>query len=188
MLSVLLSVLLVSCSDDPQWHTSAVASGFPDLEFELVADNGEVISEASVHGTVTLLFFGYTFCPDVCPTTLTTLRAAIEELPASQRERVSVLFVSVDPQRDDPKRLAAYTGAFGPQFIGATAGIERLKRLTNRYGSDFEYGSREDADHYLVSHGSSVLAFDGEGRARLLIGPDDNVKAIAHDLRQLLSS
>ncbi|MEX0732022.1 MAG: SCO family protein [Aquisalimonadaceae bacterium] len=186
--SLLFVTLTVACSDAPQWQTRAIGSEFPELEFELTVDNGDVITADRLQGTVTLLFFGYTYCPDVCPMTLATLSAALRELTATQSDQVRVIFVSVDPARDDPQHLAAYASAFGPQFIGATAEIDRLRQLANRYGSSFQYGPETDNGHYLVTHGSSVLAFDRDGRARLLIGPNDSVKAIAHDLRQLLSS
>lgn len=177
-----------ACGDGGQWRTTALDSDFPPLEFRLTGEAGETITEQRLRGDVTLLFFGYTHCPDVCPSTLSRLRGAIHSLPEAQRERVSVLFVSVDPARDDPEQLAAYTNAFGPEFIGATADESRLKEVTSRYGSAFS--SRSDgraSDNYAVLHGSSVFVFDGQGRARLMIDPDDGVDAISHDLRRLLS-
>lgn len=186
--AALLVMLAVACSESPQWQTQTLEPGFPDLDFELIADDGETLTEAQLHDAVTLLFFGYTHCPDVCPTTLARLSAALGELPEAQRDRIKVLFVSVDPARDDPQRLATYTDAFGAQFIGATAQPERLRQLASRYGSSFHHDPGNDDGHYLVTHGSNVLAFDREGSARLLIRPDDGVEEIAHDLRLLLAS
>lgn len=183
---LVMIIALSACSDQPQWRTAALDPAFPDLRFELTADSGEVITEERLRGHLTLLFFGYTFCPDVCPTTLARLRAAMDRLGQHKQDRIKVLFVSVDPARDDPGQLAAYTGSFGPGFIGATAELERLRRLTSRYGSSFSHGPREESGQYPVTHGSSVLVFDRDGRARLLIREDDGVEAIAHDLRALL--
>lgn len=187
LVAVLLVISAVACSEAPQWQTRPLESGFPGLEFELIAEDGETITEAQLRDAVALLFFGYTSCPDVCPTTLARLSAAIKKLPEAQRDRVTVLFVSVDPARDDPQRLATYTGAFGSQFLGATAEPERLRQLASRYGSSFQYGPEDEEGDYLVTHGSNVLAFDQEGDARLLIRPDDGIEEIAHDLRQLSS-
>ncbi|MDN3521126.1 SCO family protein [Halomonas ramblicola] len=186
--AALLVMLAVACSEAPQWQTRTLEPGFPGLDFELIVEDGETITEAQLEDAVTLLFFGYTHCPDVCPTTLARLGAALRELPEAQRDHVKVLFVSVDPERDDPQRLASYTGAFGAQFIGATAEPERLRQLASRYGSSFHHDAENEGEHYLVTHGSNVLAFDREGSARLLIRPEDGVEEIAHDLRLLLAS
>ncbi|WP_435099930.1 SCO family protein [Arhodomonas sp. AD133] len=182
-----MAVVLLACSQEPTWRTRELdGAAFPGLDFALTGERGSTITEAAFRGHVTLLFFGYTYCPDVCPTTLATLSAAIDGLPDSQHERIRVLFVSVDPGRDDPARLADYTDAFGPEFVGATADVARLRRLASRYGSAFGYGERDESGNYPVSHGSSVLAFDGRGQARLLIRPEDNAEDIAHDLGRLI--
>lgn len=184
---LVLLAALSACTDEPQWQTSALDKGFPELSLELTTHDGATLTERKLHGNVTLLFFGYTSCPDACPTTMTTLRAALGELPADQQAQVTVLFVSVDPERDTPARLAAYAGYFGPRFTGATTDIPRLRQLASRYGTTFDYGPGYGGDHYVVSHGSNVLAFDRDGRARLLIRPGDSIEAIVHDLRRLLS-
>lgn len=179
---------VVACTGDASWQTTKVEAGFPELSFRLTGERGQTITEERVKGHVTLLFFGYTHCPDVCPATLSRLRSAITRLPESARERVRVLFVSVDPARDDPEQLAAYTGSFGPQFIGATGEKTRLEEVTSRYGSAFSArDSADNPDNYAVMHSSSVFVFDGRGRARLLIEPDHGIEAISRDLARLLS-
>lgn len=187
LVAAMLVMMVAACSEAPRWQTRTLGAGFPGLEFELIAEDGETITEAQLQDAVTLLFFGYTSCPDVCPTTLARLSAAIKKLPEAQRDRVTVLFVSVDPERDDPQRLATYTDAFGSRFMGATAEPARLRQLASRYGSSFHHGPKDDEGDYLVTHGSNVLAFDRKGSARLLIRPDDGIEEIAHDLRQLSS-
>lgn len=188
LVAVLAVLLLAACSDAPEWRTQSLEADFPDLAFELTTDRSDAFTEADLRGNLTLLFFGYTSCPDACPTTMTRLRAVLDELPDAQREHVRVLFVSVDPDRDTPGRLAAYADHYGPEFIGATAELVRLTELVQRYGSSFRHEpGRRDGD-YVVTHGSHVLAFDGDGRARLLIQSSDSVEAIAHDLRHLLAS
>jgi protein SCO1 len=185
---LLFTLLALGCSDAPRWQTSALAEDFPPLAFELDVHDRMSITEEVLLGHVTLLFFGYMSCPDVCPTTMSTLRSAIAALPATEREHVRVLFVSVDPERDDLPRLAAYASHYGPQFIGATTEPERVRQLVARYGSAFQAEHRHaGSGHYLVTHGSHVYAFDRNGHARLLIRANDSVEAISHDLQRLLS-
>lgn len=188
IMALAFALLLMACSDGAEWRTKGLEADFPGLAFELIADTGSEFTEARLKGSVTLLFFGYTSCPDACPGTMARLRAVIGELPESKQDELTVLFVSVDPARDDPERLAAYTRHYGPQFIGATHGLERVRKLANRYGSSFEHGPKQGGADYPVVHGSNVLAFDREGRARLLIRSQDSIDAIVHDLRQLLAA
>ncbi|MBA1148812.1 SCO family protein [Ectothiorhodospiraceae bacterium WFHF3C12] len=183
-----VAIFMAACSGSGQWRTTALSADFPDLRFALTGENGQRITEEQLRGKVTLLFFGYTHCPDVCPTTLARLRLAIDSLPPKKRDAVRVLFVSVDPERDNPAHLARYTDGFGPWVIGATADEDRLRRLANRYGSSFSYGTADSAGNYPVTHGSSVLVFDDSGHARLLIRQDDAPDAVADDLRRLLAS
>lgn len=182
---LIATALLLGCSDSRSWRTQALSADFPSLGFELISGENRRISEAAVEGKVTLLYFGYLSCPDVCPTTMATLNAALKSLPEHQRDQVRVLFVSVDPERDDPQRVADYAAWFGPQFIGATAEPERVRRLANRYGTSFQHFEK---DKRVVIHGGNVLAFDRDGRARLMIRHDDGSEAIAHDLKRLITS
>ncbi len=175
--------LLSGCGNQAGWQGQVLPADFPTLEFQLQTAAGN-ITQADVQGQVSLLFFGYMSCPDVCPATLANLRLALHELPAAQRDQIRVLFVSVDPARDEPARLAAFAAHFGPEFIGATAAEAELRLLTRRYGSSFQ--ATPDAGFYPVAHGSNLLLFDGSGRARLLMPHDQPVAALVHDLRKLL--
>jgi protein SCO1 len=187
LLTCLGAAALSSACSDVSWHGVPLGPDFPPLAFELDVAGDERITEASVHGAVTLLFFGYMSCPDVCPATMANLGAAIASLPGPQRDRVRVVFVSVDPERDEPARLASYAAHFGPQFIGATADADTVRQLASRYGTTFQsMRTAGDPGHYLVAHGSHVYAFDGSGRARLMIRHDQVPGAIADDLERLL--
>lgn len=180
-----LILALAGCADDPDWRTKDVTGVLPDLEFRLTDENGDTVTEQAYRGKATAVFFGFTHCPDICPVTMGTLRAAIARLPEEWREDVQVLFVSVDPQRDDPARLAEYTESFGPQFIGLTSDEDTLKALTKRYRATFSYGEPDEHGNYEVSHPSAVYVFDSRGRARLLMRTSDPVDAIAHDFARL---
>lgn len=177
-------LLVAGCSDGAAWETKDVTGVLPSLEFALVSEDGEPVTQAAFRGRTTAVFFGYTRCPDVCPVTMARLRRALAELPAALRGHVAVLFVSVDPGRDTPASLAEYTAAFGPEFVGVTGSQAALRRVTRRYRATFGYGGAGDGD-YAVSHPSAVYVFDDLGRARLLIRPDDPVDAITRDLERL---
>ncbi|MDZ7748625.1 MAG: SCO family protein [Halofilum sp. (in: g-proteobacteria)] len=102
-----------------------------------------------------LLFFGYTSCPDVCPMTLSRLSRVLDRLEPDERRQIRVLFVSVDPRRDPPARLREYTNAFGPRFVGLTADVSRLEKLTSRYYTTFSYGEPDAAGNYDVRHNAA---------------------------------
>lgn len=180
---------VAACDDAARWQGTPLGESFPALDTAVLSFYPDAPDAPELSGTapgVTLLFFGYLSCPDVCPTTLANLRASLDALPQSQRERVRVVFVSVDPARDSPERLSAYAAWFGPEFRAATAAPTQLRALVARYGSSFQLGEADAHGHYVVAHGSHVLAFDTAGRARLLIPHDSSPEAIANDLRQLL--
>lgn len=180
-----LVLLLSGCAQDPSWQTRDVSGVLPDLEFRLTDERGETVTEEDFLGRPTAVFFGYTHCPDICPITMGKLRMAIGQMPEDLRDDVQVLFVSVDPERDDPARLTEYTASFGPQFIGLTADEPTLRNVTKRYRATFSHEAPDENGDYLVSHPSAVYVFDAEGSARLLMRNDDPAKAIARDLERL---
>ena len=177
---------LVGCSD-PSWQTKDISELMPPLEFELVDEEARSVTEADYAGDVTLLFFGFTHCPHICPTTLANLAAISQELGEEAQNDLRVLFVSVDPERDDPATLREYTDAFGPEFTGLTGDDEDLQALTRRYRVTYGYGEKDDAGNYDVSHSNAVFAFGRDGDAQLLIREDDPKEAVMADLSRLLT-
>ncbi len=157
----------------------------PPLKFTLVDDAGEPVTAASFAGKVVLLYFGYTHCPDVCPTTLADLAQSLQQL-GSSANRVRVLFVSVDPKRDTPSVLKNYASAFAPQVVGLTGDEDELQAITKRYRVAYRLGKPDAEGNYVVYHSSAVFIFDTLGRVRLLADYTDGSRAIAHDLKQLL--
>lgn len=186
IVACVLAVLTAGCGGEVTWQTKDIGGMMPELEFELISENGEPVTEEQYADKVNLLFFGYTHCPDVCPITLGRLRGVMGRLPADVVDRVQVLFVSVDPERDGPGELRSYTDQFGEGFVGLTGSREQLGALTKRYRTTYGFGEPDDDGNYEVSHGSAVYAFDSNGNARLLIRNDDGVDAIAKDLEQLI--
>jgi protein SCO1/2 len=183
---IILSALLAGC-EDPNWHTSDISDIMPDLDLSLVDENGEQVEEDAYAGKTTLLYFGYTHCPDVCPTSLARMTAAIKKLDESARDDIQVLFVSVDPQRDTPARLRQYTDVFGPQFIGLTGSTAQLDELTNRYRVSYGYGDKDANGNYDVSHSSGIFVFNEQGDARLLMRNSDPIPSMVSDLKRLMA-
>lgn len=187
LVAVLLSALLLgACGQSYEWQTSDIEGKMPDLSFRLTDERGQTVTEEDFAGKIRLLFFGFTSCPDICPTTLARLTQAVDALPPEKRSRVQILFVSVDPQRDDPQRLAEYTDAFGDYVIGLTADESTLRDLTQRYASTFSYEEPDASGQYGVAHTASVFVFDQEGDARLLVRAGDSLDAVTEDLAALL--
>lgn len=185
VLTLLLATLLLSCSEPPSWHASDVTGMMPDLEFTLTGPDGTVLDADSLRGKPALLFFGFTSCPDVCPTTLTQLSVVIKKL-GSQADAIQIVLVSVDPGRDTPEVMKNYTASYGPWLLGLTGSEEALSRLRKAYGVYAAMESSDSKGTYNVMHSAAVFAFDAQGRARLLISDLQNSDAVVSDLIQLI--
>jgi len=183
-------LLLAGCgqSQPPKpWGLTNITGHMPDLKFTLTDDNGGQVTQQAYRGKLALLYFGYTHCPDVCPTTLADLRSAILKLGADANQ-VRVLFVSVDPARDTPAVLKTYVNAFGPWFVGLTGSPAELQALTKRYRVAYRLGKPDAQGNYTVYHSSAVFIFDKQGKVRLLAGLNDKPAVVATDLKRLLHS
>ena len=143
------------------------------------------MTQATYAGNLNLLFFGYTHCPDVCPTTLAKLHRVVAGLGAAA-DGLNVLFISVDPARDTPKVLHDYVNAFGPHIVGLTGTPDEIKSLAKRYRVAFNRDKPDKNGNYDVSHSSAVYIFDRSGRARLLATSGASLDAIKRDLQTLL--
>jgi len=179
------AVMLNGCSQDEPWRLENVTGVVSPLAFSLTDDAGRQVSADTYRGKIVMLYFGYTHCPDVCPTTLADLSQAVSKLGGGAG-KVRILFVTVDPKRDTPQLLESYTQAFGPEFVGLRTGDSELRRLTKRYRVTYSLGTPDARGNYDVTHSSAVFIFDGTGKARLLADSSDSPAAIAHDLQQLI--
>ncbi|MCK2182827.1 SCO family protein [Halomonas getboli] len=186
VLPLLAALTLAGCSDQ-NWRTTDISEIMPALDFTLIDANGETVHAEDYLGKTTLLYFGYTHCPDVCPTTLARLSAATHQLDDEVRDDVQVLFVSVDPARDTPEVMGQYADAFGPRFIGLTGTTDQIDTLTNRYRITYSYGEKDANGGYDVTHSSAVFAFDPQGDAQLLLRDSDPLDNIVADLSRLAS-
>lgn len=166
----------------------SITGHMPRLEFEMVDHTGRAVGGEDFRGKVVLLYFGYTHCPDVCPLTLAQLHGIMREL-GEDAEAARILFVSVDPARDDPDTMRAYVEAFDPRAVGLTGSARATEALAKRYRTAFSRDpapARPEAGGYEVSHSASIFLFDREGRPRLIAVPAAPREDILHDLRLLI--
>jgi protein SCO1/2 len=142
---------------------------------------------ARTKGKVTLLYFGYTHCPDVCPTTMADIAVALRAVPAQVRTRVVVVFVTSDPHRDTPAVLKTWLGRIDPAFIGLTGDIDTIYDTAARVGIALKKPEVTDGD-YEVTHGSQVLAFSPDQKARVVYTEGTTSDDYAHDLPLLVDT
>lgn len=183
----LLGVLtLGACSQSsPTYNANDIQGVMPDLQFQLTGEKGQPRSAADYAGHEVVMYFGYSHCPNICPATMGRLKASLAQLPDSLQQNIRVLFVSVDPKRDSPQRLAKWTSYFGPQFIGLTGTQTQLRTLAKRYRVTYSYGEPNTNGFYMVNHSSALFVFDAAGHARLLATPGESIDGVASDLRKL---
>ncbi|HVT33578.1 MAG TPA: SCO family protein [Rhodanobacteraceae bacterium] len=154
-------------------------------DFMLTRADGGALTHADWKGRWTVAFFGYTNCPDVCPTTLATFKQAWTKLRADGRaDKVRFDFISVDPKRDTPEHLKKYVGFFSPDFVAATGSDEELTRLTRALGLVYSVAPTGEGD-YAVDHSASAVIIDPEGREIGLFRPPLDANGIAADLKTL---
>lgn len=187
--SLLITVgLLLAACRPYQFNGSAYPEQLPAADFELTRTDGQPYRLSDRQGRVVLIFFGYTFCPDVCPATLADAKRLIEGL-GDQAEQVDFLFITVDPERDTPEVLGNYVANFHPAIIGLTGSEEALAAMREDYFVFAEKEVIEDsAVGYLMAHTARVFLVDPAGRLRLSYAfgtlPDD----ILQDVRYILKT
>jgi protein SCO1/2 len=184
-------ISIVSSSPTGPYRGSepGTAQSLPDITLTSSRTGQPVSMRAATAGKVTLLFFGYTHCPDVCPTTMATLAQALQKVPAAVADQVQVVFVTSDPARDTPARLQQWLGSFDPRFLGLTGDLATIDRYGNALGVPLEPPPPPAADGTIaVTHGSQVTGFDKAGAAKVFWLSDTSVDAVAHDLPVLTSA
>ena len=158
-------------------------------DFTLADTEGRAYSLLEeTRGRVLLLFFGYTWCPDVCPIHMANIGQAMKTIPAEDRHRVEVVFVSTDPARDTPERIREWLDVFDPSFVGLRGSVEEVNRIQNQVGLPASVADEPDEDgNYMVGHAAPVLAFSADGPARLRYPFGTRQSAWAHDLPKLIA-
>jgi len=191
-ISVLSLALLsvTACGDAPRpWSLYDIKGHLPDLQFTLSAAGGRTLTQDDLSGKIALVFFGYTNCPDICPTTMAQLTDVVRRLGDQARD-VRIVFISVDPHRDTPDTLQTYVNAFNDQAIGLTGTEAQIAGLARRYRVAYQIARPQpgdDDDIYDVTHSRGIYIFDTRGRARLLASDSESIEALTTDLKRLIN-
>lgn len=186
----LTAFALASCQPappPPAFQATDITGAEFARDFRLTDHHGQTRTLADFRGKVVAVFFGYTHCPDVCPTTLSDFAAALQQL-GPQAARVQVIFVTVDPERDTPELLREFVPAFNPSFLGMYGDAETLRRLARDYKVVYQKTAVKAADDYLIDHSAGTYVYDPQGRLRLLMPYGSTPDAIAQDLKTLLAT
>jgi protein SCO1/2 len=184
LLLLLVCLVLAHCTK-PAFNNIDVSGADYARDFALTDTGGTQRSLADYRGKVVVLFFGYTHCPDVCPTTLAQLAQA-RHLLGADAGRVQVLFVTLDPQRDTPQLLARYVPAFDPSFVGLTGNQQQIETAAREFKVFFQKVPGPTADSYTLDHSSGSFVFDPQGHVRLYVRDGSGADQTAADLKRLL--
>lgn len=191
--AVAVGALAVACAPPPAPAVApprfAAAHEFdppiPAPDFALSASGGGRAALSDFRGRYVVVYFGYTHCPDVCPTTVGTFAAAFTALPAEVRERYRFVMVSVDPQRDTPEVMAKYVAHFAPDFVGLSGTQAETDEFIRTWNLAVECGEVNPDGSYSVGHPASAWVLDLQGRQRLHVPFEATPQQVAYDLQQL---
>lgn len=188
VLAVLAGLMLTTaCTEQaeaPRFKLVDVTGASFGKDFALTDHNGQRRTLADFKGKVVTVFFGFTHCPDVCPTTLGEMAVVMKEL-GKDADRLQVLFVTVDPERDTAEVLKRYVPAFHPSFLGLTGSADDIARTTKEFKIFYQKQPLPNGG-YSMDHSAGTYIFDGEGRLRLFAQYGIGAPALLNDIRQLL--
>lgn len=166
------------------FHGTVIQSPEPSFDFTLTGENGDV-SLSDFRGKIVFIYFGYIFCPDICPATLANVGQALRQIGA-KAEDVQVLMISLDPERDTPEKLAQYVRQFHPSFIGLTGSKEQLDEVASLYGIYYQKAETDSAAGYLIDHTATLLVLDRDGYLKLVFPFGVTSDEIADDLKYMI--
>ncbi|MEW6677526.1 MAG: SCO family protein [Pseudomonadota bacterium] len=189
-LGLVAGLALAGCGEPPpsRFTGSDISGSDFGRVLDLADHNGRKITLDTFKGQVVVLFFGYTHCPDVCPTTLSDMAQAMKLMTPEEAGRIQVLFVSVDPERDTPEILKAYVPYFHERFLGLHGSPEEVAAAAKEFRIMYRKHVEPGASSYLVDHSAGSYVLDGEGRLRLYFPFAHPSQDIAHDLKLLIST
>lgn len=185
VLAAVLALLLAACSKPVPFTLIDITGAAFARDFSLNDHHGKPRTLADYRGRVVWIFFGFTHCPDICPTMMSQLALAHKKLGADA-ERVQVLFVTVDPERDTQPLLAQYVPAFNPSFVGLYGTAEQTAAVAREFKVTYEKAASSDASFYSVNHSSQLFVIDAQGRPRLIYTSANSVDSLVADTRRLL--
>jgi protein SCO1/2 len=184
--TALCLALLAACdSSAPKFRSTDITGVDYARAFELTDHHGKARRLEDFRGKAVVVFFGFTRCPDVCPTTLADMAIAMKQL-GPEADRVQVLMVTVDPERDTRELLAKYVPAFDPRFLGLSGDLEATRRTAKEFKVYFEKRPGKTPGEYSVDHSAHSYVYDTKGRLRLFVRHDRIAEDLAPDLRTLL--
>ncbi len=186
--AIALLVAFSSCNTStPSFKGTEMPADIPGIDFTLTDQNLQPFTLSERRGEVTLIFFGFTYCPDVCPLTLSNWKR-IEEALGADAARVRFVYITVDPERDSPNKMREHLAIFSPNFIGLTGTLEELLPVYSAFGVYREKEQvSESAAGYIINHTARLFLLDRSGRWRLSFAQESPAEDVVHDIRLLLN-
>jgi protein SCO1 len=186
---LLVALVLASCasSSASTFAGATLHRPYHVPDAELTDTNGHPYALTGADKRLTLIFFGYTHCPDECPTTMATLASAMLQLDDADRADVQVVFVTTDPARDTGSAIRTWLDQFDPQFTGLTGPLPRILKIARKVGVPVDQGKRMPSGGYDITHGTQVLGMDGSHDVPVVWTLGTTAPEFAHDIHQLLS-
>ncbi len=184
---ILMGTLLAlsACKPQAQYLNPNISASNLQTNIPLLSQNGEVVQINEPHkGQVSAVFFGYTQCPDICPTTLGKMKLVMQQL-GDDASKVRVVFVTVDPERDTAVVLKAYMAAFNPSFTGAMTDPENTRKMAKQF--QVVYEKVGTGPNYIVNHTANLYLLDENGRTTVSVPYEGKPESIVHDIRQMLA-
>ena len=185
-LLLLIGIGIFQLMQPPALRGTVIEPPKPMPNFTLQSVDGPV-SLSDFRGKIVVLYFGYTSCPDVCPTTLANLRRALNDL-GEKAEEVQLVFVAVDWQKDTPERVASYLSAFHPSFVGLSGAQEQIDAVTKDFGIFYQINPPDESGYYTVDHTATTLVLDREGGLILTWRSGMTADEVLEDLKVLVRS
>jgi protein SCO1/2 len=189
LVAAALALSVTACDKLPGKQASFQNTDVTGLDyakgFSLIDHTGKPRTLADYKGKVVIVFFGYTQCPDVCPTTMAEMAGVMQKL-GPQADQVQVLFITLDPERDTRELLANYVPAFDKRFVGLTGTLEQTAKTAKEFKVFYSKVPGKEPGSYTIDHTAGSYVFDKEGRLRLFIRHGGGADPIVHDIRQLL--
>jgi protein SCO1/2 len=186
-LALLVLVALAACSESrkPSFKATDVTGADFGKSFALTDTTGKATGLQDFKGKVVVVFFGFTHCPDICPGTLSEL-ALVKQKLGADGDKLQVVFVTLDPERDTPEVLGQYVPAFDASFVALSGDAEAIARTAREFKVFYQKVPGTTPDNYTLDHTAAAFVFDPTGRLRLFAGPGQGPDALVHDIRLLL--
>ncbi len=186
LLILTLALFLAACDSQPQFGNTDISAAGYATDFALTDHTGKPRTMADFRGKAVVIFFGYTQCPDVCPTTMSGMAEAMKLL-GEDAGKVQVIFITVDPERDTPQLLSQYVPVFHPGFLGLHADAQTIAKTAQDFRIFYKKQPGSTPTTYTVDHTAGSYVYDPQGRLRLYIKHGEKPEVIAKDLKLLVA-